>query len=159
METQPNSAYLTGKEGGEFDVELSASWTQNYRHKHPGETESHFFGKEILQKILDQEGCVGIRIYHAHDKPLNGWKRSMASLSKFLVSVVGNVDGEKHLIIVGTTKEGKEMLPKNDKKGNPVLHKSLSSTELKTVTTPDLNTRYGIVGQIATPCPGSANCP
>jgi hypothetical protein len=158
METQSGPIHLTGKEGGEFDVELSANWTQNYRHKHPGETESHFFGKEILHQILEQEGCMGIRMYHAHDKPLNGWKRSMASLSKFLLNVVGNIDGERHLIIVGVSKDGKEMLPKHDGNGNLIVHVSLSGGETKK-TTHESKTLYGVVGQIATPCPGSANCP
>ncbi|WP_428328129.1 hypothetical protein [Mucilaginibacter sp.] len=140
---------LTGKEGEDFDLELAASWTQNYRHKHPGETQSHFFGKEILQKILDQEGCMGIRFYHAHSKPLSSWQRSMVSLSKFLLNVVGNVEGEKHIIIAGATRDGSDML------NTKTAPQPLGRTELKAVALMPLD----IVGQQSMPCPGSPGCP
>ncbi|TWI97215.1 hypothetical protein JN11_03676 [Mucilaginibacter frigoritolerans] len=159
METKPNPAHLTGKEGEEFDMDLSAAWTQNYRHKHPGELISHFFGKDILQKILDQEDCVGLRIYHAHDKPLSGFKRSMVSVGNFFSKVIGNVEGEKHVIIVGTTKEGKDIIPTHSKEGKAHKHQSLARTELKEATPVAPEKKYGIVAQVATPCPGSANCP
>ena len=87
METQNNGHHLTGKEGEEFDLELAATWTKNFREKHPEQPISHFFGKEILQKILAQEGCQGIRFYHAH-----------------------NEKGIKHLIITGATSDGKDQL-------------------------------------------------
>jgi len=86
MENTNNGIHLTGKEGEEFDLQLAASWTKNHREKHPGQPVSHFFGKEILQKILGQEGCQGIRFY-----PLNE-------------------DGQKHLIMVGATSDGNDQL-------------------------------------------------
>jgi hypothetical protein len=147
METLQNEIHLTGKEGGEFDLNVAASWTQNYRHKHPGETISHFFGKEILQKILAQEGCQGIRFYHAHSKPLNGWQRSMVSLSNFLLKVVGNIEGDKHLIITGATADGKDQINQ--------VGESLTTAELKAVTT---HKTY-MVGDQSSPCPGSPGCP
>ncbi|MDB5007822.1 MAG: hypothetical protein JWP45_2215 [Mucilaginibacter sp.] len=140
--------HLTGKEGEEFDLELSASWTKNYRHKHPGEPISHFFGKEILQKILAQDDCQGIRIYHAHSKPLNGWRRSMVSLGSFITKVTGNVDGEKHVIIVGASSDGKDQL-------NKPLGEPLSKNDLKDIVAPK---KY-MVAQQSSPCPGSPGCP
>jgi hypothetical protein len=89
METKPNQVYLTGKEGEEFDLELAASWTKNHRSKHPDLAHSHFFGKDILQKILDQDDCVGIRIHHAYSE-----------------------DGKKHVILTGATSDGKDMIGK-----------------------------------------------
>ncbi len=142
METQQNTIHLSGKEGEEFDLNLAASWTKNYRHKHPGEPISHFFGKEILQKILSQEGCQGIRFYHAHSKPLSGWQRSMVSVSNFILKVVGNVEGEKHLIITGAGSDGKDQL----------------NTSV-TGATPEPGLQAHVVGQQSQPCPGSPGCP
>lgn len=87
METTPKEPVLTGKEGGEIDHETAANWTKNHREKHPGEIVSHFFGKEILHKLLAQEGCMGLRFYHAHDHT-----------------------DKRHLVIVGANSEGKDML-------------------------------------------------
>jgi hypothetical protein len=86
METSQN--ILTGSEGAEWDLKIAAEWTKNYRDKFPGETISHFFGRELLQKILAQDGCMGLRFYHAIDD-----------------------SGNKHLIIVGATSDGNDQLP------------------------------------------------
>lgn len=55
---------------------------------------SEFFGSENLQKILDQPGCVGIRIYHAKRRE--------------------KVNGNEHLlprvVLVGIDKNGDEIL-------------------------------------------------
>lgn len=120
---------LTGKEGEEFDLHKAASWTKNHRERHPDHPHSHFFGKEILQKILDQEGCVGLRFYHAHSKAHN------------------EAGGEKHLIIVGAKADGTDML-------NTASAQKLSRADLKAVTAP-----LDMVGQEALPCPGSPGCP
>src|SRR5450631_3480863 len=100
METQKQSP-ITGKEGSAIKLDVAASWTKNYRDKHPGETISQFFGKEILETILAQEHCLGLRFYYAHDKELSGWQRFIVSISNFLLKVIGNIDGNKHLIIAG----------------------------------------------------------
>lgn len=67
-----------GKEGGAISLELGATMTESYRNANPDELKGHFFGKEILQQILEQDGCMGIRMYYGIDS-----------------------DGEKALIIVG----------------------------------------------------------
>ncbi len=162
METQLAPQVLTGKEGEEFDLELSASWAKNYRDKHPGETISHFFGKEILQKILAQEGCQGIRFYHAHSKPLNGWHRAMVSVSKFLLNVVGNVEGEKHIIICGARGDGSDMLNTASNQssapvGVPVPRKDLAAVQSEPLPPPPPPS--DVVGQQSSPCPGSPGCP
>lgn len=58
---------FTGDEAGEFPLETAAKWTANYREKNPDKIRSHFFGYKIIRKILDQEGCVGIRCYYSLD--------------------------------------------------------------------------------------------
>ena len=78
---------LTGKEGSEWDLAEAAAWTKNYRAKNPGKTISHYFGREILERILAQDGCVGLRFYHALDE-----------------------HGKEHLIITGTDANGEDQL-------------------------------------------------
>jgi len=58
---------FNGKEGGAITLKQGAALTAEYRRKNPGETIAHFFGREILQDLLNQEGCMGIRIYYGLD--------------------------------------------------------------------------------------------
>ena len=78
---------ITGREGGPIKLDEAASWTKNYREKHPGETISQFFGKEILERILAQDGCLGIRFYYALDHA-----------------------GKKHLVITGVVSDGNDQI-------------------------------------------------
>ncbi len=73
---------FTGDEAEQIPLDLAARWTRNYREKQPGETKAHFFGRNLVQKILDQEGCMGIRLFYALDD-----------------------DSQKQLIIVGADAE------------------------------------------------------
>lgn len=106
--------HFSGKEGGPIDLHEAAGWTKNYREKHPGETISHLFGKEILHSILGQDGCVGIRFYHAYDH-----------------------SGIKHIIIVGVTSDGTELLIEETEAGQKLFGS----------------------GDQSVPCPGSPGCP
>lgn len=58
---------FTGREDHSITLTLAAEWTRNYRTANPSATKGHFYGKDAIQAILDQEGCVGIRIYYAID--------------------------------------------------------------------------------------------
>lgn len=69
---------FTGNENHTITLSEASGWTREYREKHPGETKGHFYGKTAIQNILNQSGCVGVRIYYAIDP-----------------------DGAKQLIIVG----------------------------------------------------------
>jgi hypothetical protein len=77
---------ITGREGGPIALQEAAGWTKNYRERHPDQTISHLFGKDILNRILGQEGCLGVRFYYAHDPA-----------------------GEKRLVIVGVRDDGSEI--------------------------------------------------
>jgi len=48
-------------------VDEAAAWTQNYRNANPEGIKAHFFGRKILEDILKQGNCVGIRMYYALD--------------------------------------------------------------------------------------------
>lgn len=56
---------FTGKENHDIPLSEAAAWTKNYRDANPGQTQGHYFGKDAISAILNQNGCVGIRIYYA----------------------------------------------------------------------------------------------
>ncbi|MGN6396590.1 MAG: hypothetical protein ACTHMI_13560 [Mucilaginibacter sp.] len=155
MEKESRSAELTGREGEIFDFKLAAQWTKNYRDINRGEIISQFFGREILNKLLEQPGCMGIRMYYANDKPVNGWQRIILSISGFLLKVIGNIEGKPHLILVGAAKDGSDILPDADTQLE--APEKLTRADMRAATAAAAPT--GLVVQIAMPCPGSANCP
>lgn len=58
---------FTGDEAEEFPLSTAAEWTANYRTANPDGRLGHFFGKTIINRILEQPGCLGIRVYYALD--------------------------------------------------------------------------------------------
>jgi len=79
---------VNGTVGEPISLATAKQWAANYRKSNPGETLGHFFGFEIIQQILNQENCVGIRIYYAI-----------------------NDAGEKQLLLVGVDATGENLLP------------------------------------------------
>ncbi len=60
---------FTGHEDHSITLATAAEWTANFRRTiQSGDTRGHFYGKDAIQAILNQEGCVGIRIYYALDE-------------------------------------------------------------------------------------------
>ncbi len=57
-----------GTEGGEITLPQAAILTKEHRTRNPTALKGHFFGKDILNKILEQEGCMGIRMYYGIDQ-------------------------------------------------------------------------------------------
>lgn len=55
---------FNGTEGGNITLAKGASYTAEYRAQNPGDTLAHFFGRDILERILAQGDCVGIRMYY-----------------------------------------------------------------------------------------------
>lgn len=62
---------FNGTEGGPITLAAAAAMTACYRKLHPNETEAHFFGKNNINALLNQTGCVGVRVYYG-DKPEGG---------------------------------------------------------------------------------------
>lgn len=59
---------FNGKEGKQIPLGIAKKWTKNYRDKNPGDVKAHFYGKEHLLKILNEDpDCKGIRIYYGLD--------------------------------------------------------------------------------------------
>lgn len=60
---------FTGNEDHEISLSEASQLTTNYRNAvSEGSIKGGFFGKSAIQEILDQEKCVGIRIYYAHEE-------------------------------------------------------------------------------------------
>jgi hypothetical protein len=148
METKERKSPLTGSEGSEIDIKVAAEWTQNHRHHSPDEVISQFFGREILQKILEQPGCVGIRFYYANAKSVGGWSRFMKKCFK-------RNSGEPHLIITGVTKDGHDQLPGSEQ---IPASENMETFALK-ATAAGAAPAKSTIGEQSVPCPGGAGCP
>ena len=89
---------FTGNEGAVITLAEGAEMTANYRATiNIGETIGHAVGKNLFNSILDQSGCVGIRIYYALDE-----------------------NDEKQLVLVGVDSDG------NDMASGVIVDKSIS---------------------------------
>lgn len=60
-----------GTEGSAILLSKAADYTKEHRDRNPGQRLGHFFGRDIITEILNQEGCMGIRIYYGLN-PENG---------------------------------------------------------------------------------------
>jgi len=143
METKDRIPPLTGKEGAEIDIKIANEWTKNHRHRHPGHVISQFFGQEILNKILSQPNCVGLRFYYANSKPVSGWGR-------FKNKFFSKAEGEVHLIITGVNKDGTDQLPGL---GAPHIE------ALAMNATAAAAAAGNVLGEQSVPCPGGVGCP
>lgn len=78
---------FNGDEGSVVTLAEASGWTANYRKTIPaGEIIGQFVGKNQLMKILNQKGCMGVRIYYG----------------------IGD-DGKKNLILVGAGSDENDM--------------------------------------------------
>lgn len=100
---------FTGNENHAITLQEASEWTANYRATiNNGETIAHFFGKDALNAILAQQGCVGIRIYYALDE--NGAKQ--------LILVGANADGND--LFNGVLAERSFKCPQDCSAANPL---------------------------------------
>ncbi len=156
MATTPRTP-ITGKEGAEIELSVAAEWTKNHRERQKFGSISQFFGNEILQRLLQQPGCMGIRIYYANSHKLNGWQKFILSIANFLKQSVAGAAGEDHFILVGVNAQGLDQLPTDGKlvEQAQVFAAQAASTSSGTGSSGS----QSIVVEQAHPCPGSANCP
>lgn len=61
----------------------------NDHHKDPEEIRAEFFGRDVIEEILKQKDCVGIRVYYAYDDTAGG-----------------DLKKEKRLLLVGAREDG-----------------------------------------------------
>ncbi len=77
---------FNGSEGEAIDLQEAKKLTSNYQNKNPKGTIATFIGKDLIHKILDQDECMGIRIYYAE-----------------------NDQGEQKLVLVGAKADENDM--------------------------------------------------
>lgn len=58
---------FTGNEGSFITLEEASTYTANFRSANPNGIKGHFLGKSNMNKLLAQDGCVGLRTYHGID--------------------------------------------------------------------------------------------
>lgn len=148
---------ITGKEGAEIDIMLAAEWTKNHRERNPRALLSQFFGTEILQRLLQQPGCLGIRIYYSNSQRLNGWQKFIFAIANFLKRVVAGSPGEDHFILVGVNSMGLDLLPEKGKV--EVAAENAQPDAFAAHVAAPASAVKAVVAEQAHPCPGSANCP
>jgi hypothetical protein len=87
---------FTGDEGTFISLSDAATMTSNYRSANPGSNTilGHFWGKNKIQSLFNQTGCVGLRVYYG----ING---SGSSSAPELVLV--GVDSSGNDILTPTT--------------------------------------------------------
>lgn len=85
VQTKPSK--FTANVGEEIGQELGAQFISAYRKENPTDVVGYYIGRNILDQILAQPGCVGIKFYNAYDET-----------------------GKKTLVYVGVNAEGNDML-------------------------------------------------
>ena len=73
--------------GEEIGLELGTQMVKDFQVANPTEVQYYTIGRNIIDQILAQPGCVGLRFYNAY-----------------------NEIGEKTLVYVGLNEEGKAIL-------------------------------------------------
>lgn len=77
----------TPEVGKNIGYEAGAKMIKNHYDQHPDDVVAHFMGRNIIENILSQPGCVGIRFFHGL-----------------------NELGIRQLVLVGVDKDGKNIL-------------------------------------------------
>lgn len=152
--TQTRTGVITGHEGAPIDLDKAAEYTAYHRHRHTkGATISQFFGHIILNKILAQEGCLGIRIYYANRQKLSSSQKFFVAIGNFFIKTIANAEGDMRFVISGVTEDGEDMLP-GEQKGKAAI------STIKSTTPKTYSLRAPVaVGDDSHPCPGSEGCP
>lgn len=82
------SVLFTGKENHLITLEDASELVTNYRATASEDAGlGGFVGKETIQRLINQEGAVGIRIYYGKD-----------------------AEGGNHLVLIGTDERGNDLL-------------------------------------------------
>ncbi len=78
---------LDNNTGEVITLDEAIKFTTSFQERNPNQIKSHFAGGEKLKLILQQENCIGIRIYNGYDADRN----------------------EANLVLVGVDKDGEDI--------------------------------------------------
>lgn len=84
--------------GEQISHETAADFVKAYELAHPGELRGYTLGRNIIDQILAQPGCTGMRFYYGM-----------------------NEEGQKTLVYVGMDADGKDLVKKTMVMENGVL--------------------------------------
>lgn len=139
-------AGFNGTEAQQIDLATAAILTATDRRQNPTQPHGYFFGRNIIEQILAQPGCQGLRIYFGvvpspppappHPAPAGGWHA-----------------GQRHLLIVGAdaAKNDQLVLP-----AQPVKRMvQAAPAEAREAST--ASTTAGIIAEMAIPCPNQCS--
>lgn len=73
--------------GEEISHELGAQMVKDYQVANPADVKAYYIGRDIIDQVLAQPGCVGIKFYNAY-----------------------NEEGKKTLVYVGVDEFGKNIV-------------------------------------------------
>jgi hypothetical protein len=90
-------------DGGPIDRSKAQSWVKKYHDKHKDSVRAYFFGTDIIEKIIHQEGAVGMRVYLAY-----GDEKDAATKEDRL-----------QMVLVGVKEDGTVLWPSEDGKDTP----------------------------------------
>ena len=71
---------IDANSGSVIDEPEAIVYTHAYQDQFPDATKAFFAGKNKLNLILDQEGCIGIRIYDGFDMETNSTNRVLVGV-------------------------------------------------------------------------------
>jgi hypothetical protein len=97
--------------GEEIGLELGTQMVKSYQQANPSDVHSYLIGRNIIEQILAQPGCVGIQFYNAY-----------------------NEIGEKTLVYVGVDKNGKSIVTYSvvDESGVLAVEKGIVADRIRT---------------------------
>ena len=100
---------FTGNEDHSITLAAAAALTEAYRNTvSSGATIAHYFGKEAILAILDQQNCVGMRIYYGLNS--EGVKQL----------VICGVNSDENDLYQGLLAEKSEICPVHCSTANPL---------------------------------------
>ena len=85
--TQTKLSTKVASIGEEIGLELGTQMVKGYQKANPSDVHSYLIGRDIIDQVLAQPGCVGIKFYNAY-----------------------NELGEKTLVYVGVNESGKAII-------------------------------------------------
>lgn len=81
---------LDKQSGTVINLEEAVSYTHSFQEQQPEATKSFYVGAEKIRSILQQEGCMGIRMYNGNVADANN-------------------EIKTNLVLVGVNEEGEDM--------------------------------------------------
>ncbi|MFN5554964.1 MAG: hypothetical protein ACK48F_02010 [Chryseotalea sp.] len=100
-----NGNLFDGSEGAPISIEQAKRWKKNWREKNPEGTYAHYSGGDLVRKLLDQPGAVGLRLYYALDD-----------------------DGNRQIFYVAVDAQGNDLLPSEKAKTKGVEYMLLDAS-------------------------------